>query len=376
MTDGRVLNAELSGYAWVEDVRPDDEPEDLIQGILPKRGYVGLFGRRGTGKSFAAQDLVFRGAIGLPFLGRECERFGSIYCVGEKRARFGKRIEAWRIANPDQPPPPVCIRWSVPNLLDYDAVGVFIAEAVALQADFARRGAPLGVIVFDTLARCLKHANVSDPDAAGTGIEAIARIIAECGVTVIPLAHTAQAEGSFSVKGAGEWEDAADALLRIDRKDNEPVRTLTVAKQSDDADGATFAFELDVIDLGATTTGRARTSCVIRATALEALQPASKKLRGPALIAGEALQFLFDHGVTHPTPPFPGIPGHWRAIRMQDWRERAFTTGLVVEGDTAGNRRTKWSRAIAAAKEAKLVRIEGEWVIPLRPLQGVSPAPL
>ena len=188
----------------------------------------------------------------------------------------------------------------------------------------------------------------------------------------MPMAHTAKSEGSLSVKGAGEWEDAADVILRIERKDGESIRTITVAKQSDDADGKAIGFDLEIINLGLTASGRPRTSCVIREADPEALQTGPKRLRGVGLIAAEALQYLFDQSVTHPAPPLLGIPHHWRAIKMQDWRDRAFTTGLVVEGDTQGNQRTKWSRAITAVKEARLARIEGEWVIPLQPLQGVS----
>jgi len=357
--------------AWFKHVEPQEDLEDLIHGVLPKRSYVPMFGRHGSAKTFLALDLAARGAGGRPFLGQESERFGTMFCVGEKRARFAKRLEAWRVANPSLPQPAVYFRWGVPNLLDEAAVDAFIDEVEVLQAAFPD-ATPLGLIVFDTLARCLKHANVSDPDAAGTAIEAINRIILARDVSVMPLAHTAKAEGSLSVKGAGEWEDAADAILRLDRKDNEPVRTVTVAKQSDSADKAAFGFELDVIDLGMTATGRQRTSCVVREAALPDCNGGPRKLRGPALIASEALQYLFDQNVTHPAPTVPGIPSHWRAIKMQDWRDRAFTAGLVVEGESAGTGRTRWSRAIAQVKEAKLVRIEGDWAIPLRPLRGVS----
>jgi hypothetical protein len=351
-----------------------DEEEWLVERILPRRSYVGLFGRRSTAKSFIAIELAARGAIGQPFLGEATETFGTLYCVGEKRARFGKRIKAWMIANGAAGVPRgVLLRWAVPNLLDAAEVAAFIEDVEHLKADFAGRGAPLELVIIDTLARALKHKNVSDADAAGIAIEAIQKIVAACGVTVLAVAHVAKTEGSATQKGAGEWEDAADALIRVDRRDGERIRTVTLTKQSDEADGLAYGFELEVVDVGETKRGRRVTSCVIRQVdlALETGPNApAKKLTGAGLIVAQALAFLVDNFLTHPAPPLPGIPRDARAVKLDDWKARAGEMGLWDQEDTPTNRRQKWHTAKLKCRDAGLVRIEGEWAMPLGPLGG------
>lgn len=358
--------------SWFEECTVEAE-EWLVDGIVPQRSYTGIFGKRGSAKSFFALDLACRGALGLPFLGQDAERFGTLYCVGEKKGRFGKRVQAWKQAHDvARVPAAVCFRWGCPNLLDEEAVSDFIAEVNALRPEFQRRGAPLGVLILDTLARCLKHANVSDADAAGSAVEAIQRIVDECGVTVIPLAHVAKSEGATTQKGAGEWEDAADALIRIDRKDQEPVRTVTLTKQSDEADGAAYAFELEVVEVGTSPKGRRVTSCVVREVDPPVNNAPGKRLSGSARIAAEALGYLIDNHLTRLAPSLPGLKPGTHAVLVEDWRERAGTMGLWEEGDSATNRRQKWHQAKVKVRDAGLVRIEGEWAIPLGALGGVT----
>jgi len=366
--------------SWFEETEVGVE-EWLIDGLLPRASYTGIFGRRGAAKSFLALDMACRGAMGLPFLGQQTERFGSLYCVGEKKSRFGKRIEAWKKAfNVTRIPAPLRFRWACPNLLDEAEVSDFIAEVNALRPEFKARGAPLGAIFFDTLARCLKHRNVSDADASGTAIEAIQRIVDECGVAVLPLAHVAKAEGSITQKGAGEWEDAADALIRIDRKEQEALRTVTLTKQSDEADGLAYAFELEVIEVGMSPRGRVISSCVIRQ--VEAPDSGTNgpnvRLNAPAMTVNSALTRLLDEGQGGIVPPVPGVePGKVRGVTLDQLRDQAYALGLqkaseppVNAPDSEGRkwmeaRKKAFQRAVEKLQEARKIRIEGDWVWPL-----------
>ncbi|WP_309603984.1 AAA family ATPase [Phenylobacterium sp.] len=384
MSGAPPVKGEVFGFSgtvvtssWIEETTVGVE-EWLIDGLVPRASYTGIFGRRGAAKSFLALDMACRGAAGLPFLGRETERFGSVYCVGEKKSRFGKRIEAWKLTNgAERTPSGVLFRWGCPNLLDEAEVGDFIAEVSALRPEFIRRGAPLRAVFLDTLARCLKHRNVSDPDASGTAIEAIQRIVDECGVTVLPLAHVAKADGSLTQKGAGEWEDAADALIRIDRKEQEATRTVTLTKQSDEADGLAFAFELEVIDVGVSAGGKRINSCVIRQVEApeSGTSHAHVRLNAAAMLVSRALSRLLDEGQAGFVPPAPGVdPGKTRGVTLDQLRDQAFALGLQrpsePPGDAPDVERRKWldarkkafQRAVERLQEARKIRQEGNWV--------------
>ncbi len=361
--------------SWFVECKSEAE-EWLIDGLIGRASYTGIFGRRGSGKSFFGIEMVACGALGKPFLGRECERFGSVYCVGEKKARFGKRVEAWRISRGVERLA-VQFRWGVPNLLDETEVGDFIAELLGLRSAFASRGAPLAMVVLDTLSRSLKGANVSDADAAGTAINAIQRIIDETGLAVCPMAHMAKAEGSTSQKGAGEWEDAADSLIRIERPEDGALRVVTLTKQSDEADRLEMGFELETVHVGTSPKGRSVTSCVVRTVDAPLSNARAAKLSSGATIASEALAYLVDNGLTVEAPAKvvrdAGLKVGQRVVEVDRWKARAIELGLCDREDSDTNRRQKWHVAKTGLIKARLVRIEGDHAIPLGALGGVRP---
>lgn len=362
--------------SWPEECVVDEE-EWLVEGVIPRKGYAGIFGRRGSAKSFLALHLAGCGATGTPFMGFAVERFGTMYCVGEKKARFGKRVHAWLQAN-NQGGAPLAIsfRWSVPNLLDEAEVSAFIDEIEAAKVEFLRRGAPLGVVVIDTLARALKHANVSDADAAGKALEAIQLIVDQTGVTVMPLAHVAKSEGALSFKGAGEWEDAADSLIRIDRKDTDPVRIATVPKQGDGPDGQVFGFDLEVIRVGTSRRGRDITSCVVRSVDVADGGTKSRQVRLTPQAETVLLAFarIEDAGQTESVPFVPGRKPGTVGVRLSKLRQTAFELGLQKASEPAPDapkaEHSKWlearkkafQRALEKLQEARKVQHEGDFV--------------
>lgn len=359
---------------WFDQVGMERE-EWVIDRLVPSRSYTGVFGRRGAAKSFLALELACCGALGMPFLGERCAPFGTIYAVGEKKSRFGKRVEAWRRARGHRDIP-VMFRWGVPNLLDDGEVDDFIAELTRLEPAFAARNAPLRVVILDTLSRALRGANVSDADATGKALNAIQRIIDQTGVTVIPLAHVAKDADRASVqKGAGEWEDAADALIRIDRKEGEDVRVVTLTKQSDEADGLAYAFELDVIDLAETDAGTRVTSCVIRQVDVpdSGTKARPKALSAPCQLVLRALARCVEAGQGEVVPFVPGLKRGTQGVRRNALRQSAYDLGLQKasepEDGAPEKKRDQWlearkkafQRAHDQLVEAGKIGTEGDW---------------
>lgn len=346
--------------------------EWLIHGIIPAASYALLIGRRGSAKSFLALDIAFRGACGSHFFGQKCETFGTIYFVGEKKGRFGKRVQAWIKAS-RQPDPAVMIVPRVPNVLleaDVDDVIAFIERQ---KPHFERRGAPLRCIMLDTLVRSIGGQSDSDFEVAGTATEAFQRIVDATGVTVMPLHHMAKGLDQNTGRGAGVWEDAADSIIRIDRKPGEDIRTITLSKQSDEADGLEFAFGLDVIEVGQDPQGRVVSSCIIRKAALP--DPGgfgltkTPKLSPAATMIMSAYNRLMNEGPKHPAPRVPGVHGGMHAVTPDDLRQKAYDIGLggpppeesadaKAKGKHSDNRRKAFTNGLEGALTAGLLRTE------------------
>lgn len=358
--------------SWASDVTFTSE-EWLIHGIVPARSYVLLIGRRGSAKSFLGLEAAFRGACGSNFFGQKCEKFGTIYFVGEKKGRFGKRVRAWIQAS-GKPDPAVMVVDKVPNLLldqDVDEVIAFIERQ---KPAFEERGAPLGVIMLDTLVRSIGGANDSDFEVAGHATEAIQRIIDATGVTVMPLHHMAKSLDQTTARGAGVWEDAADSIIRIDRKPGADVRTVTLSKQSDEADGLEFGFGLEVVEVGQDDRGRIVSSCIIRKCAVPDPVVGSglsktPKLSPAAQMIMAAFNRLMNEGPHHPAPMVAGVHGGMRAVTPDDLRQKAFDIGLggpppedgaeaKEKAKFSDNRRKAFTNGLQAAIAAGMLRTE------------------
>ncbi len=363
--------------SWPEECEPEAE-EWLIHGLVPVRSYVLLYGRRGAAKSFFALDLCNRASLGAKVLGQLSEQFGTIYFVGEKKSRFGKRVKAWRLAS-GKDRPNVMFAWGAPNLLDEESVNATIRYINEQRPAFEARGVKLGMAVFDTLVRAIGGANDSDFEVAGKGTGAIQRIIDECGITVMPLHHMAKSKDADTARGAGVWEDAADSIIRIERKEDDPVRRIQLTKQSDEADGLEFGFKLEVVEVGTSPRGNAITSCIVRQTEVpdEVGLNKAPRLSAAAQKVLQAIYRLLDDGVAHPPPPVPGVHRGVKTVALNDLREKAFAIGLSAaaypppDADDkalerfANTRRKAFRDGLEALERAKQVRQEQGfvWVI-------------
>ena len=360
--------------SWPEECEPEAE-EWLIHGLVPVRSYVLLYGRRGAAKSFLALDLCSRSSLGAKVLGQASEKFGTIYFVGEKKSRFGKRVKAWRIAS-GKDRPNVMFAWGTPNLLDDESVSATIRYINDSRPGFEARGVKLGMAIFDTLVRAIGGANDSDFEVAGKGTGAIQRIIDECGITVMPLHHMAKAKDADTARGAGVWEDAADSIIRIERKEDDPVRRVQLTKQSDEADGLEFGFKLEVVEVGTSPRGNAITSCIVRQTDVpdEVGLTKTPKLSASAQKIMQAFYRLLDEGAVHPPPYVPGVHRGVQAVALNDLREKAYAIGLSASAQPppdadakalerfANTRRAAFRTGMEALEAAKQVRQEQGFV--------------
>jgi hypothetical protein len=336
--------------------------EWIVEGLIPARAYALIYGRRSAAKSFLAIELVHRLAFGGKFFGRQCEKLGSIYFVGEKKAGFSKRVRAWR-QEANRTEAPVLYVWGSPNLLSPESLEETIAFINGLKPEFERRGVALGAVVFDTIARAVQGADPSKDEVAGSAVEGIQRIIDECAVTAIPLGHMAKAKDADTAKGSTQWEDAADTVIRIERDEGSRVRRATVTKQGDGEDGVEFAFELDVIDVGLSEKGKPITSCVC--VPVDVGSPAARPRKRRALTAPQqlvmaAVTYVTEHGETQPLPmTVQGSKAWMKAVTVAAVRARAEASGLSSDSDKPNTRNVRFNRALEAVLAARYARKEG-----------------
>jgi hypothetical protein len=210
------------------------EPEPLVEGLLFANGYSALVGPSGVGKSFVAIALAAAIASRQPFIGRKTVS-GSVVWVGpEGFSTFRKRaLAAMEAAGLS----------ALPNLfLVPDAV--YLHDAASITAFCAvlqeRVPEPIGLIVFDTLAKCsagMDENSNSDRELTNAGIDYIRK---QTGAHCMVIHHTGWDE--TRERGATALRAAVDTLLHL--KKDEGAIVLTATKQRDIESGATLRLAL------------------------------------------------------------------------------------------------------------------------------------
>jgi hypothetical protein len=105
--------------------------------------------------------------------------------------------------------------------------------------------------------------------------------------------------------------------------------------------GATFPFELAVVDLGENKRGKPITSCVAVLTDAAETKPRGPRVEGAAAIARTALaNALADKGQLVRRD---GIPEKLPVVSVEDWRAEAYRSGISTGGEDA--QRKAFSRA-------------------------------
>jgi KaiC/GvpD/RAD55 family RecA-like ATPase len=253
---------------WIDDIAYAYEPE-LIEGLIPSNGVGVIYGPSSAGKSFVTVDWAMRIASGGRVLGRFTEASGVLYFAAEGQGGLRKRLVAARQAHGmDEAVIPLNY---LPALLDLSKAETGDVERLCLYAeDVARemkdRGAPLRIVVVDTLAAAAPSADENMQKDMGPIMLAFHRMANRLGAVVLLVAHT----GKDVARGLRGWSGIranADFAIecRVDKDEDTGEtsrRSLWLEKAKDGRDGFTLSdYALRVVEMGTKRSGEPDTTC-------------------------------------------------------------------------------------------------------------------
>lgn len=259
-----------SGLAgqWIDEIEYAYEPE-LVEGLIPNAGVGVLFGPSSAGKSFIAVDWAVRLASDRKVLDRHTYPAGVLYFAAEGHGGLRKRIYAARAVH--------CVEGHLapfnylPAFLDLSRadtgdVARLTDYARSIAAEMQERGAPLRVIIVDTLAAAAPSADENVSRDMGPVMLSFHRMAAELGCVVILVAHT----GKDVARGLRGWSGiranvdfAIECRVEKDEETGETVsRRLWFEKCKDGPDGFVLAeYYLKTTFLGPKPSGEQDTTC-------------------------------------------------------------------------------------------------------------------
>lgn len=226
----------------------------LVHGVLPSEGVAALYGQSGSGKSFLTLDLAaaIAGNAGRWF-GYRLTPAPVTYCVLEGEAGFGKRIASWSKHYKKSCPDNLRFVTESFNLLNP-------TDVEELSRNIRAAGGAGGMVVIDTLSRSTPGADENSSISMGNLIASSSRLQSGVGGLVL-LVHHAGKEGSKGLRGHSSLEAAVDAIIQVRKKNNR--YEWQISKSKDDKTGATHAFTLETVSLGAIDEEEEITSCVV-----------------------------------------------------------------------------------------------------------------
>src|SRR5262249_51564402 len=143
------------------------------------------------------------------------EQVGVVYVGAEGRAGLRKRWRAWAHENGLLDELPLILMTERVNLLDDAETNVFIESCKMQSASMDRLGIPLGLVVFDTLARCIARGDENkDMGILVDNAERVRRALGD--ITVLFVHHSGK-DPTRGARGHTSLPAAADMMLELSK---------------------------------------------------------------------------------------------------------------------------------------------------------------
>ena len=339
--------AEPLPFVRFEDVEPSLNANDFVERLLVAGAMSVIYGASNCGKTFLALDLSLHIAEGRPWFGREIVQGPVLYLALEGSHGIRNRIVAYQHAHGlEDARLPFFLVTQPLNLLDPAgdlAAIIKTAEQIAEDA-----GAPISLIVVDTLSRAMAGGNENAPEDMTALVATGDHLRKETGAHVMWIHHSGKNEAN-GARGHSSLRAATDTEIEVISDDN--GRRAEVRKQRDLDGGDVIQFDLERVELGMNHRGKPVTSCVVRPENVggQHRDPA-RDLTGQARRAYEVLSNAI---AAEGQRGFSGTPGNILSIPDNRWREEFYACSMP--GAEARARRLAFQRASEKLLAIRLV---------------------
>jgi hypothetical protein len=357
----------------------EDEPvEWLIEKVIPKQGFVALYGPPGSFKSFIALDLAASIARHREWFGQQAspsENGAVVYVAGEGHGGIGARIKACRIHHNMEAGTPIYFLRHQINLRSSEED--FSSLIFAIRELIQGLAIKIDLIVIDTLARAFGGGNENSSEDMGAFITSCGHLQGEFKAALMVIHHSGK-DAAKGLRGHSSLLGAVDTELELLRFDDQPKGVLTVSKQKDGEDGLRFGFEMVEVDIdqdreGSLSLDETRKSLAVSPSD-EALKSRADEARKTGLdrtgkgkrqaVAMDALRDAINAKGLH----WKVSLGVRKCVKVEQWKD---SFAQKMGSDEAGSDafRAAWRRVRSDHGRPPAVHIEGEWVWIEEPLE-------
>jgi hypothetical protein len=297
----------------------------LIKNVIARGECSSWIAPPGKGKSALLTDIFVHGAGGIDWRGyRVKASFGGIYFALERVDLVKRRMTAHRLRDDLPFNLPIAIAPQVIDLMSRTSVGNII-DAIKRAED--RFGLGVGLVTFDTWAKAIA-AGGGDESAAkdqNTALANLRRVLDKTNVHIATIGHTGKDESRGE---RGSNAKIADVDLQV-QLSGDTVRTATIKKANDQAEGPLTSFRLEAFDFGPDEDGDPFCTFIVSSEAIsEVAATTTRPLSDRQKRALEALtEAIIEHGVALPTTD--GMPAGIKAVTTDQWQAALYRLGVL-----------------------------------------------
>lgn len=239
----------------------------IIKHFLPAQSLCSIYGPSGSYKSFLAVSWACHIAAGMEWSGRKVNAGAVMYIVGEGGVGVPRRIRAWESAHGKN----IDNLWLV-NRPVFPVRREEVDEVIKASRQIeAESGAPVKLIVIDTLARCFGGDDENNARDMGAFIEGCDNIKRLTGASVLVVHHSGKDEAK-GARGSSSFRAALDAEFSVKREGEGKALVLTCTKMKDAEEPAKKAYDLRTVELFTDDDGEDICSLVVRDVARTAVE--------------------------------------------------------------------------------------------------------
>src|SRR5262245_39425901 len=290
-------------YTRFADIEQAPVKDWLVKDFLGAGEMSCAYGPPGSAKSLLAGDLAAHVAWGQDWIGRRVSQGAALFVAIERAALVKRRLAAFRLYHGISELPLAVLSGSIDLCAGKTGAEGIIECARRLEDESELK---LSLVVVDTVSRALAGGDENSAKDMGAFV-ANSLQIQEATASHVLLTHHVPHEQN-RMRGHGALLAACDTTLRIDKDDG--LRTATVEKTNDGAEGEQVFFSLETVELGHETTAP-----VVRL----AEPPAAQVGRGPKLNKNQQTMFSLLHGA--------GANG----LTTEEWNQKARVVDIGVK---------------------------------------------
>ncbi|NCN28288.1 AAA family ATPase, partial [bacterium] len=243
---------------YFQDIKPNLLKPALVEKLLGQGELSVVYGESNKGKSFIALTLGLFIAQGRDFYGKKVSQGGVVYVSAEGPESIRKRIAAFKKHHKIEDVPFALL----PNSMDLRQKDTDSAQLInTLEAARAKWGAPVQLVIIDTLARTMASGNENSSEDMGAFIANLDQVKEKTQSHVL-VVHHAGKDSSKGARGHSSLRAAVDTEIEV------LAGVIKVRKQRDTEIIPDLYFSIEPVDIGVNSNGSTVTSAILVPTAV------------------------------------------------------------------------------------------------------------